>query len=76
MLAAIIAALGTVPVVLYSFEDLHDPTIDATGTCNLTVPAATKGAPQIQEQGIGSVGRFAVFGGNALVCLLQDTDLI
>ena len=62
MLAAIIAALGTVPVVLYSFEDLHDPTIDATGTCNLTVPAATKGAPQIQEQGIGSVGHFAVFG--------------
>ena len=49
------------PAVLYSFENLTDPTIDTQGLCDLTIPTTATAAPQTQQQSVSSVGNFLVF---------------
>ena len=51
------------PAVLYNFEDVRDPTIDAKGLCNLSfpMPAFSTAKPQVQDGDAHSVGNFLVF---------------
>lgn len=63
IIAATLLALGTTiePAVLYSFEDLTDPTIDSKGLCNLSIPTTATATPQVQQASTVSVGSFLVF---------------
>ena len=57
------ASTAVPPASWYRFESLTDPTIDTQGLCNLTNPRPIF-EPQVQQQGLSSVGNFAVFNYN------------